>query len=86
MSASFAGPYVAILRDDLSLLLLQTDDNGDLDEVSLPDEIDTMKWRSVCIYHDKHQTFSQCGTSNNLILFAVNVDYKLSVGFTFGTN
>lgn len=82
-STSFADPYVAILRDDLSLLLLQTDESGDLDEVSLPEEIASMKWRSVCIYHDKHQIFSQSGASNGLILFAVNLDYQLSVGFFF---
>ncbi|KAJ6145223.1 hypothetical protein N7470_009118 [Penicillium chermesinum] len=31
-SVSFADPYIAIIRDDSSLLLLQTDESGDLDE------------------------------------------------------
>lgn len=84
VGASFADSYVAILRDDSSLLLLQADDSGDLDEVSLPDEVASTKWRSSCLYHDKHQTFKIPGSEEsdgdkNLILLGVNLDYKLSV-------
>ncbi|KAJ5180391.1 Cleavage/polyadenylation specificity factor A subunit C-terminal [Penicillium capsulatum] len=79
VSAQFADPYVAILRDDSSLLLLQADDSGDLDEVSLPAEVANTKWHSSCIYHDKDQFFGQSGEVNNLILFAVNMDYRLSI-------
>lgn len=72
------------MRDDSSLLLLQADKSGDLDEVSLPDEVVATKWRSGCIYHDKHRAFAsnsaQNGADTQLILFAVNMDYKLSVG------
>jgi len=85
VSASFADPYLAILRNDSSLLLLQADDSGDLDEVSLPDEVSSSKWRSGCLYHDKNQAFGGLaplpdGASGNVLLFLLSTEYKLSVG------
>lgn len=84
VSASFADPYLAVLRDDSSLLLLQADDSGDLDEISLSNEMSTLKWHSGCLYHDRHQKFSPHTTTNgtataNVIMFLLNPDYKLSV-------
>jgi cleavage and polyadenylation specificity factor subunit 1 len=83
-SASFEDPYLAILRDDSSLLVLQADDSGDLDEVSLPDEIVSSKWRSSCLYHDKHQAFSGFSplpntAEGNVLMFLLSMDNKLSV-------
>lgn len=88
MSASFTDPYIAILRDDSSLLLLQADGTGDIDEVSLPDETTSSKWRSGCLYHDRHQAFSRPaplpdGASGNVLLFLLSMDYKLSVSLFF---
>jgi cleavage and polyadenylation specificity factor subunit 1 len=85
VSASFADPYLAILRDDSSLLLLQTDASGDLEEVSLSDEMSTLKWRSGCLYHDKHRSFGALHTKSsaaepNILLFLLNAENKLSVG------
>ncbi|KAJ5915359.1 hypothetical protein N7466_011292 [Penicillium verhagenii] len=84
VSASFADPYLAILRDDASLLLLQTDASGDLDEVSLSDEMIKSKWHSGCLYFDKHQSFNalnsnSSGTEGNVLLFLLNKEYKLSL-------
>ncbi|KAJ5577799.1 uncharacterized protein N7459_006763 [Penicillium hispanicum] len=84
VTASFADPYLAILRDDSSLLLLQADDNGDIDEVSLPDDISTSKWRFSSLYRDKCQTFNPLssdsdGTIANMLIFLVNQEYKLSI-------
>lgn len=84
MSASFADPYLAILRDDSSLLLLQTDASGDLEEVSLPDEMSMLKWHSGCLYHDKHQSFGALHSASsvaerNILLFLLNAEHKLSV-------
>jgi cleavage and polyadenylation specificity factor subunit 1 len=85
VSASFADPYLAILRDDASLLLLQADDSGDLDEVSLPDDLSSLKWRSACLYRDNEQVFSSSDSKStdtadeNIILFLLSTDYKLSV-------
>lgn len=85
MSASFVDPYLAILRDDSSLLLLQIDDSGDLDEITLPGEIPTSKWRSVCLYHDKYETFSAFPATpdrpveDNTFMFLLSSECKLSV-------
>ncbi|KAJ5936428.1 hypothetical protein N7454_005063 [Penicillium verhagenii] len=84
VSASFADPYLAILRDDASLLLLQTDASGDLDEVSLSDEMNKSKWHSGCLYFDEHQSFNalnsnSSGTDGKVLLFLLNKEYKLSI-------
>lgn len=91
VSSSFADPYLAILRDDASLLLLQADDSGDLDEVT-PEDISGLKWRSACLYRDNDQVFSLSGSDSaggNIILFLLSTDYKLSVcrpGSVYGKN
>ncbi|CEO58535.1 hypothetical protein PMG11_03252 [Penicillium brasilianum] len=82
VSASFADPYLGILRDDSSLLLLQADDSGDLDEISLPDELSSLKWRSASLYQDNDQVFSSKSADTadgNIILFLLSTDYKLSI-------
>lgn len=85
VSASFIDPYLVILRDDSSVLLLQADSSGDLDEVSLPQEISTSKWRCSCLYHDKSQSFSpedsgpNSNTKDETLLFLLGMDCKLSV-------
>lgn len=84
VSASFADPYLAILRDDSSLLLLQADDSGDLDEISLPDELSSLKWRSASLYQDNDQVFSSKSADTadgNIILLLLSTDYKLSVSY-----
>ncbi|KAJ5753862.1 uncharacterized protein N7511_008015 [Penicillium nucicola] len=85
VSASFADPYLVILRDDSSVMLLQADSSGDLDEVSLPEEVSTLKWRSGCLYHDQSQSFSPADstpdrtTKDETLLFLLGLDCKLSV-------
>lgn len=76
VSASFADPYLAILRDDSSLLLLQADDSGDLDEVTTKEPIASTKWLSCCLYEDTHKTFS---TQDDFLLFLLNSEGKLFV-------
>ncbi|KAF3403665.1 Protein cft1 [Penicillium rolfsii] len=84
VSASFADPYLTILRDDASLLLLQADESGDLDEISLPDNLSSVKWRSACLYQDNEQVFNSSDststhTAGNIVLFLLSTDYKLSI-------
>ncbi|CAG8194361.1 unnamed protein product [Penicillium olsonii] len=85
ISASFSDPYVVIIRDDASVLLLQADDSGDLDEVPLPDEITTSQWRSGCLYRDRVQAFdAEEGTSKDsvepgLLLCLLDSECKLSL-------
>lgn len=84
VSASLVDPYIAILRDDASLLLLQADSSGDLDEVSLPDDIANLKCRSICLYHDRKRAFTatsngEAGDNGDMLLFLLTSDHKISV-------
>ncbi|KAJ5242364.1 Cleavage/polyadenylation specificity factor A subunit C-terminal [Penicillium citrinum] len=84
VNASLVDPYIAILRDDASLLLLQADASGDLDEVSLPDDIANVKCRSICLYHDKKHTFTatsrgDAGDAGDMLLFLLTSDHKISI-------
>ncbi|EKV04111.1 Cleavage and polyadenylation specificity factor subunit A, putative [Penicillium digitatum PHI26] len=85
VSASFIDPYLMIIRDDSSVLLLQADENGDLDEVPLSTLIISSRWRSGCLYYDNSQSFSVAGSlsknssEGEVLLFLLNPDYKLSI-------
>ena len=84
MSASFADPYLAIIRDDSSLLLLQVDGSGDIDEVEISEDTASRKWLSCCLYRDKAKAFSRSGASeSDVCLFLLSSDYKLSVSSPF---
>lgn len=83
--ASFAGSYVAILRDDSTLLILKADKSGDLDEVELDGPLTASKWSSCCLYMDRTGLFtpadsgSEIATQREPILFCLSSDCKLSV-------
>jgi cleavage and polyadenylation specificity factor subunit 1 len=85
VSASFYDPYLLIIRDDSSVLLLQADESGDLDDVPLPTEIRSSQWRFGCLYHDKSQSFSVASsvsknfTEGDVLLFLLSAECKLSV-------
>lgn len=85
VSASLADPYIAILRDDSTLMILQADDSGDLDEVELNEAARAGKWRSCCLYWDKAEFFLSTGpalkqgTRCELFLFLLSIDCRLYV-------
>lgn len=84
MSASFADPYLAIIRDDSSLLLLQVDDSGDIDEVDVSEDTASRKWLSCCLYRDKARVFSRSGPpEGDLCLFLLSSDCKLFVSLPY---
>ncbi|RAK71794.1 cleavage/polyadenylation factor CFT1 [Aspergillus fijiensis CBS 313.89] len=80
ISASFADPCLAILRDDSTLLFLQSDESGDLDEVVLHEQFAVKKWISCSLYYDKTGTFSAVDSASKepgvLYLFLLDQDYK----------
>lgn len=78
VDASFADPYLAVLRDDLHLLLLQVDSSGDIDEAAMNDEIAEGKWLSCCLYHDENGKVFP-GEGNKLLLFLLSSDSKVYV-------
>lgn len=85
VSASFSDPYLAILRDDSTVLLLQADDSGDLDELSINETIASTKWVSCCLYRDINKAFSftestsESSTQSDVLLFLLSSDGKLFV-------
>ncbi|CAI7579676.1 unnamed protein product [Penicillium manginii] len=82
ISASLMDPFIAILRDDASLLLLQADESGDLDEVALSDDISNLKCRSICLYKDKYHTFTSASNSvdgGDTLLFVLTSDHKILI-------
>lgn len=85
VTTSLADPYLAILRDDSTLLLLQADDSGDLDEVELNKHIATSNWLSCCLYFDKTGIFSSTSetsgeaTLRGMTLFLMSQDCRLFI-------
>ncbi|XHG02780.1 mRNA cleavage and polyadenylation factor subunit, variant 2 [Aspergillus wentii] len=83
VAASFVDPYLAILRDDSTLLLLQADEKGDLDEVVLSEDISTKKWLSSCVYYDHNGCFSMVDPASEkssrrtVLLFLLSSDCRL---------
>ncbi|CCU78176.1 Protein CFT1 [Blumeria hordei DH14] len=59
VSASFADPYLLLVRDDSSIFVAQCDDNNELEEVDRVDKILlTTKWITGCIYCDSTGVFA----------------------------
>ncbi|RAL07489.1 cleavage/polyadenylation factor CFT1 [Aspergillus homomorphus CBS 101889] len=85
VNTSFADPCLAILRDDSSILFLQVDDSGDLDEVILNDQLAAKNWVSCSLYYDKTGTFSSVDSASKgllqggLYLFLLGQDSRLYI-------
>jgi cleavage and polyadenylation specificity factor subunit 1 len=59
ISASFADPFVLLLRDDSSIYVAQCDDDNELEEIEREDEaLLTTKWLVGCLYNDTIGVFS----------------------------
>ena len=54
VSASFGDPYVLLVRDDSSAVVLTADESGDLDEVSQSNAFKAGKWLSGSLYEDSN--------------------------------
>ena len=54
VSASFADPYVLLIRDDLNAVLLTEDESGDLDEVPGGEAFRKGKWLSGSLFEDSN--------------------------------
>lgn len=86
--ASFSEPYLLTIRDDQSLLILQTDESGDLDEVPIEGVAASTKWLSGCLYEDKNHIFFPNSSKadekiDNTLLFLLSFDHKLFVCISF---
>lgn len=54
ISASFSDPYVLLVRDDSSVMILRADESGDLDEVEQGEAVVGGKWLSGSLYEDSN--------------------------------
>lgn len=92
VSASFADPFLLLVRDDASIFVAQCDDSNELEEVEREDDsLLTTKWLTGCLYTDTTHAFttvqSDRGSKHgeNVMMFllsaggALHVSLKLSI-------
>ena len=65
ISACFADPYLLLVRDDSSILLISSDKHGDLDEIERDDALLATKWISGSLYSDQRSVFNSLPPSKN---------------------
>jgi cleavage and polyadenylation specificity factor subunit 1 len=49
-SSSFCEPYLLVIREDFSAVVLQMDASGELDEVEQGEAMSKTQWISGCVY------------------------------------
>ncbi|KAG9230765.1 CPSF A subunit region-domain-containing protein [Amylocarpus encephaloides] len=60
VSASFADPFMLLIRDDASIFVVKCDDSYDLEEVERVDDVLlTTEWLTGCLYVDNSSIFSE---------------------------
>ena len=85
VTASFADPYVLLVRDDSSAVVLTADESGDLDEVSQSEAFKTGKWLSGSLYEDSSDVLrleypeESEDEASNVLMFLLNVKGGLQV-------
>ena len=85
ISASFADPYVLLIRDDFSAVILTADENGDLDEVSQSQAFKAGKWQSGSLYEDSNDILrleypdESEDEAGNVLIFLLNAKGGLQV-------
>ncbi|KAI9842274.1 MAG: mRNA cleavage and polyadenylation factor subunit [Sclerophora amabilis] len=86
VSASFADPYVLIMRDDNTIMILECDDSGDFEEVESSQALKSRKWLSGSLYADSEEVFAQKGSQTNvhgakksILMFLLTVDGGLEI-------
>ena len=84
--ASFADPYILLLRDDSSITVLGADESGDLDEIESGEALLTGRWLSGSLYDDSNDAFcletqgdDEEEEVNNVLLFLLSVTGGLYV-------
>lgn len=85
ISASFADPFLLLLRDDASIYVARCDDNNELEEVEKEDQpLLSTKWITGCLYSDSMGTFTRekepKDASQNCLMFLLSATGALHVG------
>lgn len=86
ISASFADPFILLLRDDSSIFVAQCDDNNELEEIEREDDaLLATKWLTGCLYTDSTGVFTSFESSKghkageNVVMFLLSAGGALHV-------
>ena len=86
VSASFADPFLLLVRDDSSILVAQCDDNNELEEVDREDDtLLATNWLTGCLYTDTKGVFATTDSDKgsnpgrNVIMFLLSAGGALHV-------
>ena len=83
VAASFADPYVLLVKDDQSISILAADESGDLEELQQGEKIKNEKWNSGSLYDDANDAlrleFSEDEEASNVLLFLLTSHGGLQV-------
>ncbi|POS84108.1 hypothetical protein EPUL_003312 [Erysiphe pulchra] len=86
LSASFADPFLLLVRDDSSIYVAQCDDSNELEEIEkLEKSLQTTKWVAGCLYNDHTGVFSleqvdkNFTSRQNVLLFLLSAEGGLHI-------
>ena len=92
ISASFADPFLLLLRDDASLFVAQCDDNNELEEIEREDDLLlATKWVTGCLYTDTTGVFASVQSdkgqkpADSVLMFLLSAGGALHVCPSFHT-
>ena len=75
LGASFADPYLVLIRDDFSVFMARCDTNGELDEMIFSDQVKGLRWSSGCLYRDGDGAFGKISKADDG--FAAEAEIKV---------
>ncbi|TAQ83615.1 hypothetical protein B7494_g8060 [Chlorociboria aeruginascens] len=86
ISASFADPFVLLLRDDSSIFIAQCDDNNELEEIEREDNsLLSTRWLTGCLYMDTTGAFATIRRDkgqkigHNIVMFLLSAGGALHI-------
>lgn len=85
VSASFADPFVLLLRDDSSIYVVYCDEHNDLEELEKEDDLLlSTNWLTGCLYNDHSGAFSSTPSDKeqsfkNIFMFLLSAEGILVV-------
>jgi cleavage and polyadenylation specificity factor subunit 1 len=89
VSASFADPFILLLRDDASIFVAQCDDDNELEEIErVDDNLLATKWLAGCLYDDYSGAFDKTApekTGENVKMFLLSAGGALHVCTSYQT-
>jgi hypothetical protein len=89
ISASFADPFLLLIRDDSSIFVAQCDDNNELEELDREDDgLLSTKWLTGCLYADTTSVFAPVQSDKgqqaggNIFMFLLSAGGALHVSIS----